>query len=51
MLALTWTPPSSIRAARALTDRAFGVNLVLEWDQHERVRACAEVWLADNCLD
>jgi len=34
MLALTWTPPASvrerIRAARALTDRAFGVNLVLE---------------------
>jgi NAD(P)H-dependent flavin oxidoreductase YrpB (nitropropane dioxygenase family) len=46
MLALTWTPPASIRerirAARALTDRAFGVNLILEWDQHERVRACAE---------
>jgi len=46
MLALTWTPPASvrerIRAARALTDRAFGVNLVLEWDQHARVRACVE---------
>lgn len=45
MLALTWTPPASvrerIRATRALTDRAFGVNLVLEWDQHERLRACA----------
>jgi nitronate monooxygenase len=46
MLALSWTPPASvrerIRATRALTDRPFGVNLVLEWDQHERVRACAE---------
>jgi nitronate monooxygenase len=46
MLALTWTPPGSvrerIRATRALTDRPFGVNVVLEWDQHERVRACAK---------
>jgi hypothetical protein len=31
-----------ICATRALTDRPFGVNLVLEWDQHERLRACAE---------
>src|SRR5918994_2103452 len=46
MLALTWTPPGSvresIRATRALTDRPFGVNLVLEWEQHERVQICAE---------
>jgi NAD(P)H-dependent flavin oxidoreductase YrpB (nitropropane dioxygenase family) len=46
MLALSWTPPGSvreqIRATRALTDRPFGVNVVLEWDQHERVRACLE---------
>ena len=46
MLALTWTAPGSIRdrirATRALTDRPFGVNLVLEWDQHERIRACAD---------
>jgi NAD(P)H-dependent flavin oxidoreductase YrpB (nitropropane dioxygenase family) len=46
MLALTWTPPGSvresIRATRALTDHPFGVNLVLEWAQHERVQACAE---------
>jgi NAD(P)H-dependent flavin oxidoreductase YrpB (nitropropane dioxygenase family) len=46
MLALTWTPPGSvresIRATRALTDRPFGVNLVLEWAQEERVQACAE---------
>ena len=44
MLALSWTPAASvrerIRATRALTDRPFGVNFVLEWDQHERVRAC-----------
>jgi nitronate monooxygenase len=46
MLALTWTAAGSlrdiIRATRALTDRPFGVNLVLEWAQHERVQACAE---------
>jgi NAD(P)H-dependent flavin oxidoreductase YrpB (nitropropane dioxygenase family) len=45
MLAMSWTAPESvrdrIRATRALTDRPFGVNLVLEWDQHERLRACA----------
>src|SRR5688572_19031691 len=46
MLALTWTAPGSvrdrIRATRALTDRPFGVNLILEWDQHERLRACLD---------
>jgi Nitronate monooxygenase len=46
MLAMSWTPVGAvrerIRATRALTDRPFGVNVVLEWDQHERVRACAE---------
>jgi NAD(P)H-dependent flavin oxidoreductase YrpB (nitropropane dioxygenase family) len=46
MLASSWTPVGAvrerIRATRALTDRPFGVNVVLEWDQHERVRACAE---------
>jgi NAD(P)H-dependent flavin oxidoreductase YrpB (nitropropane dioxygenase family) len=45
MLALSWTPPElvgeRIRATRARTDRPFGVNLVLEWDQRERLRACA----------
>jgi NAD(P)H-dependent flavin oxidoreductase YrpB (nitropropane dioxygenase family) len=43
MLALSWTAPASvrdrIRATRALTDRAFGVNFVLEWDQRERLQA------------
>jgi nitronate monooxygenase len=46
MLALSWTPPASvrerIRATRALTTRPFGVNFVLEWDQRERIHACAE---------
>jgi nitronate monooxygenase len=46
MLALTWTPVDAvrerIRATRALTDRPFGVNVVLEWDQHERVRAALQ---------
>ena len=45
-LALSWTPTGSVRdrlrATRALTDRPFGVNLVLAWDQRERLRACAE---------
>lgn len=46
MLALTWVAPEAvgarIRATRALTGRPFGVNLILEWDQRERVRACIE---------
>jgi NAD(P)H-dependent flavin oxidoreductase YrpB (nitropropane dioxygenase family) len=46
MLALSWTRPGAIRerirATRALTSRPFGVNVVLEWDQRERIRACAE---------
>src|ERR1700759_2314479 len=44
-LALTWTGPEAyaerIRATRALTDRPFAVNLVLEWDQRERIPGCA----------
>ncbi len=46
MLALTWAAPGAvrerIRATRAGTDRPFGVNVVLEWDQRERIRACGE---------
>jgi NAD(P)H-dependent flavin oxidoreductase YrpB (nitropropane dioxygenase family) len=46
MLALSWTAPDAvgarIRATRALTSRPFGVNLVLEWDQRERLRACLD---------
>jgi NAD(P)H-dependent flavin oxidoreductase YrpB (nitropropane dioxygenase family) len=46
MLAVSWTEPASvgdrIRATRALTDRPFGINVVLEWDQRERIRAGLE---------
>jgi nitronate monooxygenase len=46
MLALTWTDPDGMRArirrTRTMTDRPFGVNLVLQWDQGERVAVCAE---------
>ena len=46
MLALSWTDENSVRRAiretRELTDRPFGVNLVLEWDQRERLAACLE---------
>src|SRR4051812_21577727 len=31
-----------IRATRDLTDRPFGVNLILEWPMEERLRACLE---------
>ena len=44
-LALTWTAPDAcadrIRRTRALTDRPFAVNLVLDWDPHERIEVCA----------
>ena len=44
-LALTWTAPDAcadrIRRTRQLTDRPFAVNLVLDWDQHERIAVCA----------
>jgi len=43
-LALTWTAPAGcldkIRRTRALTARPFAVNLVLEWDQRERIEVC-----------
>lgn len=31
-----------IRPTRARTERPFGVNFVLQWDQHERVRECVQ---------
>ena len=44
MLALTWTRVERVRdriaATAALTDRPFGVNVVLQWPQHERLAAC-----------
>lgn len=46
MLALSWTAPDQIsqriREVRELTDRPFGVNVVLEWDQRARVDAALE---------
>lgn len=46
MLALSWGDAESVRNAirktRALTDRPFGVNLVLEYDQQERFEICLE---------
>ena len=46
MLALTWNSPEAareeIRRTRALTDKPFGVNLVLAWPQGERLAVCLE---------
>ena len=46
MLALAWHPPEAaraeIRATNALTTKPFGVNLVLEWPQDERLAICLE---------
>src|SRR3954466_8683611 len=44
MLALSWSDIEAIRGqireTKALTDRPFGVNLVLQWDQAERLQVC-----------
>jgi len=46
MLPLSWHPAEAMRAAirqtRALTDRPFGVNLVLAFPQDERFEICLE---------
>ncbi len=46
MLPLTWHSPEQVRRAirqtRQLTDRPFGVNLILQWPQHERLAICLE---------
>jgi NAD(P)H-dependent flavin oxidoreductase YrpB (nitropropane dioxygenase family) len=46
MLALTWTDldgvASSIARTRAMTTQPFGVNLILEWPQEERLRRCLD---------
>lgn len=46
MLALSWGSPEGVRAAiratRELTDRPFGVNLILDWEQEERLAVCLE---------
>ena len=45
-IAMTWTEPEVMRArireTRSLTDRPFGVNLILEWPQEERVEVALE---------
>lgn len=45
-LALSWDSPSSCRekieATQALTRTPFGINLVLEWNQFERLSACLD---------
>ena len=46
MLSVTWQPLDAIGPTldrtRELTGRPFGVNVILEWDQHDRVRACLD---------
>lgn len=46
MLSLTWRSPNEarevIRQTRALTDRPFGINLVLLWDAAERLSIALE---------
>ena len=46
MLSVTWREPAEIRSllrrTRELTDRPFGVNLVLAWDMRERLEVCLE---------
>jgi nitronate monooxygenase len=46
MLALSWQDPDGvrqvIRETRSLTDHPFGVNLILEWPQEERLKICLE---------
>lgn len=46
MLALSWTDldatTEKIRETKKLTNKPFGVNLVLEWDQSDRVQICIE---------
>jgi NAD(P)H-dependent flavin oxidoreductase YrpB (nitropropane dioxygenase family) len=46
MLALSWQEPeeisSAVRETRKLTKKPFGVNLVLEWQQFDRLRICLE---------
>jgi NAD(P)H-dependent flavin oxidoreductase YrpB (nitropropane dioxygenase family) len=46
MLSVTWRTIDELRAlvrqTRALTDRPFGVNLVIQWPMAERLQACLE---------
>ena len=47
MLSVTWREPDEIRSLvrliRELTDRPFGVNLVLAWNMRKRLEVCLEV--------
>ena len=47
LLPLTWSgdPARMIRETQELTSRPFGGNLVLEWDQHDRLDAMLEAGL------
>src|SRR5438309_7087543 len=46
LLPLTWAAdPGVVRETQALTSRPFGGNLVLEWDQHERLDAMLDAGL------
>jgi nitronate monooxygenase len=46
MLSVTWREPEEIRSLlrriRELTDRPFGVNLVLAWNMRKRLEVCLE---------
>lgn len=46
MISLSWSEPDEIDEAlarmRALTDKPFGVNLILHWPQAERIRRCLD---------
>jgi len=46
MLSVTWREPDEIRSLlrriRELTDRPFGVNLVLAWNMRKRLEVCLE---------
>jgi NAD(P)H-dependent flavin oxidoreductase YrpB (nitropropane dioxygenase family) len=50
MLPLTWHGLQEVRGAirqtRELTDRPFGVNLILQWPQQERLQVCLEEGVA-----
>ena len=46
MISLTWSEPDAVDATlarmRSLTDRPFGVNLILDWPQEDRLRRCLD---------
>jgi nitronate monooxygenase len=46
VLGLSWTPPEEIKPQiaqiRTLTSRPFGINLILDWDEHERLTLALE---------